>query len=116
MTISVLHLYFYWGIDRWVLNMTNNNGGSGFWVLNVELCLLKWSYLISIFSFDKNCVPQLVEKFIHFSDENASEQYLFRGGKVLQMKVSIHQFERIKTSAADDPSIFTITHLVESTY
>ena len=71
-------------------------------MLNVELdtfFLLKWSYLISIFSFDNNSVPQLVEKLIHFSEENASEQYLVRGGKVLQIKVSIHQFEceRIKT-------------------
>ena len=44
-------------------------------------------------------MPQLVEKLIHFSEENASEQYLVRGGKVLQIKVSIHQFERIKTNS-----------------
>ena len=63
--------------------------------------LSKWSYLISIFSFDfdKNYVPQLVEKLIHFSEENASEQYLVRGGKGLEIKVLIHQFDRIKTDS-----------------
>ena len=68
-------------------------------MLNLTDCLLKWSYLISIFSFDNNDVPQLVEKIIHFSEEDASEQYLVRGGKVLEIKVSIHQFERIKTDS-----------------
>ena len=70
-------------------------------MLNLTLCLFvkKWSYLISIFSFDNNDVPQLVEKIIHFSEEDASEQYLVRGGKVLEIKVSIHQFERIKTDS-----------------
>ena len=60
--------------------------------------LSKWSYLISIFSFDfdKNYVPQLVEKLIHFSEENASEQYLVRGGKGLEIKVLIHQFDRLQ--------------------
>ena len=68
-------------------------------MLNLTDCLLKWSYLISIFSFDNNDVPQLVEKIIHFSEEDASEQYLVRGGKVFEIKVSIHQFERIKTDS-----------------
>ena len=65
-------------------------------MLNLTDCLLKWSYLISIFSFDNNDVPQLVEKIIHFSEEDASEQYLVRGGKVFEIKVSIHQFEGLR--------------------
>ena len=59
-------------------------------MLNLTLCLLEWSYivyLISIFSFDNNYVPQLVEN--SSIREDASEQYLVRGGKDLEIKVSI---------------------------
>ena len=57
-------------------------------------------------------MPQLVEKIIHFSEEDASEQYLVRGGKVLEIKVSIHQFERIKTDSKTPSGYLLVEHLL----